>query len=92
MQVENELTRFKRTMVVDPIIDGVKLLSEVINPNVEKVAGAKYLGSIDPLTASNLAKECGYGIGTKGFAVYVKKQLLNGRFSKYKANLQKRFY
>jgi len=63
-------------------------MSERINPHAKNtVAGARYLGSIDSITAANWAKECGAAIGSAEFNAYAKRQLNSGEYSKFKADV-----
>lgn len=81
-------------MDVQPIIDGVQSMQDIADANDfnPKLVGSRYIGSVDPITASNWAKECGYAIGTKGFAAYAKKKLLSGEFSKYAVQHNRRLF
>ncbi len=73
-----------RSVEADTIFDGVKMVGEVENATRDR-HGRLYLGSIDPITAANWAKECGHAIGTRGFADFAKKKLMSGEFSKFRA-------
>lgn len=83
---------FERSMDVDPIFDGVRAMQDIADNGGfnGKLAGARYIGSVDPITAANWSKECGYAIGTKGFAAFAKKKLLSGEFSKYAVSYDRR--
>lgn len=83
--------RFKTTMDVEPIIEGVKHLNNLVNPERDRT-GRLYLGSIDPLTAANWARECGHAIGTKPWSAYAKKKLLSGDYAKFQADYQKKVH
>ena len=81
-------------MDVEPLMDAVKVMQDIADTGGfnGKLVGSRYIGSVDPITASNWAKECGYAIGTKGFAAYAKKKLLSGEFSKYAVNYDRRLF
>lgn len=91
MASQDGLVHSETTMRVDPIFNGVKLRGEVVNPERSKT-GRLYLGSVDPLTAQNWAKECGAAVGTKEFAAYAKKKLQSGEFNNYKAPVERRIF
>lgn len=88
---DGDAVRIKKTIDVEPIFDGVRGMSELVNAKRNK-QGWLYLGSIDILTAQNWAKECGYAVGTKGFSNYAKKKLQSGDFNKFKAEKYTRQY
>lgn len=73
-----------RSQEVDSVFDGVKMVGEVENATRD-TNGRLYLGSIDPITAANWARECGAAIGTKEFAQFAKKKLMSNEFSKFRA-------
>jgi hypothetical protein len=83
--LENGGVAFEYTHNVDNIIEGVKEQSELITRSHRNRAGALYLGSIDALTAANWSKECGAAIGTKAFAKYAKKKLMDPDNAKFRA-------
>jgi hypothetical protein len=78
-------------MDVEPIVEGVKHLNNLVNPERDKT-GRLYLGSIDPLTAANWSRECGHSIGTKDWAEYAKKKLMSSDYAKFQADTGKRLY
>lgn len=45
--------------------------------------GTRYLGSIDPITAAQWAKESGLKIGTKEFAKYAKRKLADSDYRRF---------
>ena len=75
---------FERSVDAEPVMEGVKALHEASSGRAGP-AGARYLGSIDPITAANWRRECGYAIGTKGFADYAKKKIMDGEFARFRA-------
>lgn len=65
-----------RSQDVEPIIKAMKDYADIIGPRRnDKVAGAKLVGGIDPITATNWSKETGLKIGTKEFAQFAKKRI-----------------
>ena len=91
MHHDGERLSIKKTIDSEPVIHGVRGMSELVNAQRNK-QGWLYLGSIDILTAQNWAKECGHAVGTKGFSAYAKKKLQSGDFNKFKAEKYKRLY
>lgn len=82
---------FERSMDAEPLFGAIKANGELVNPTRDK-SGRLYLGSIDPITAANWAKECGHAIGTKPFAAYAKKKLMSGEYAKFKAPVEKKVF
>lgn len=80
---------YEKTLDAQPIIDGVREQSELITRTHRNASGALYLGSIDPYTAQNWAKECGRAVGTKEFAKYAKKKLMDPDFKHFRAERNK---
>ncbi len=90
VHADGDKLTFERSMDVTPILEGVKNMQDLDHRS--PIAGARWLGSIDPITAANWAKTCGYAVGTKGFAKYAKQQLLNGEYTKYAAQHDRRLF
>ena len=68
----------KKELDAEPIINVMKDYAELVGlRRNDKMAGAKLIGAIDPLTAGNWAKETGLKIGTKEYAQFAKKRLQN---------------
>jgi hypothetical protein len=88
---EDGKVHFKKTFDAEPLFPAIKAQGELVNPRRGK-NGALYLGSVDPITAANWSRECGAGIGTREFAAYAKKKLMNGEFSRFKAEKNRRFF
>lgn len=66
----------KRTNDAQPVIDHVKFLSDLQADRAKRTDGdKKYVGSLDPISAARLSKECGAGIGTKEFSEYATKRI-----------------
>ena len=80
----------KRSLNAEPIMEAVKMSSDIEAP-VRNDRGMLHLGSIDPYTAQNWAKECGAAIGTKEFAAYAKKKLQSGEFSRFTVKRKRRY-
>lgn len=60
-----------RSNDAEPIIKAMKEYADIIGPRRnDRVAGAKLVGGLDPITATNWAKETGLKIGTKEFAKF----------------------
>lgn len=74
----------RRAVDAEPVMQAMKDYGDVINPRKSKVAGARMIGAIDPITASIWRKECGAGIGTKEFAAYAKKKLADPDFRRFR--------
>lgn len=53
-------------------------------PSMFGQARVRKLGSIPFVVAETWSRECGAGIGTKEFALYAKKKLMDGEFSKFR--------
>lgn len=83
----------RRTQDVEPIMDGVKLMSEAqMHSPIRDSKGRLYLGSVDFITAMKWAKECGAPLGTKEWRAYAKKQLMSRDFAKFRAAPVRRVY
>lgn len=65
-------------------MQAMKDYHDVIGAKHQGAVGARLFGSLDPITASIFSKECGAGIGTKEFAVYVKKKLNDNEYKRFK--------
>jgi len=78
-----------RKINADPVIDTVKARSEMIRANGRKggKAGQRYIGSLDPITAADLAAKSGLKIGTKEFADHAVEKIQQ-EYTKYKADLK----
>ena len=70
----------------EKVFEGVKLMSDaqVQTPTRDR-QGRLYLGSVDPITATNWAKECGHPLYSKEWKEYAKKKLMSNEFSKFRA-------
>ena len=79
--------RWSKSANVDAVFEEVKFRAEGLTRATRDKTGNLYLGSIDEITARNWAKECGYGIGTKGFADHAQKKLQSNEFSKFRADI-----
>jgi hypothetical protein len=66
----------QRSVDAEPIISAMKDYADIIGKKRnDRMAGAKMIGAIDPITAANWAKETGLKIGTKEFAAFAKKRI-----------------
>jgi hypothetical protein len=91
VHVDNDGTvRIHKTLDAEPIIEAVRMSSEIETPHRNN-RGMLHLGSIDPLTAANWARESGAAIGTKEFAAYAKKKLQSGDFAHFKVKRKRRY-
>lgn len=84
--VESDKIHLITTVNADPIIQGVKALSELHSKTAKTPIGSRYVGSIDPITAETWSRVCGAAIGTREFAKYAKTRL-NSDYAKYKAHI-----
>lgn len=67
-----------RSVDASPVIDAMKDYADIIgHKRNDKMAGAKMIGAIDPITAANWSKETGLKVGTKEFAQFAKKRIQN---------------
>jgi hypothetical protein len=76
--------RIVKSVDAEPIMDAMKAYGDIIQKHQRGAAGAKMIGSIDPITAAIWRKECGAGIGTKEFAAYAKKKLADSDFRRFR--------
>lgn len=77
--------RISKSVDAEPIMQAMKDYGDVIGMQHRgRVAGARMIGSIDPITAAIWRKECGAGIGTKEFAAYAKKKLADSDFRRFR--------
>lgn len=53
-------------------------------PSMFGEMAVRKVGSIPMIVAEQWAKECGEAIGTKAFAEYAKKKLMDGDFAKFR--------
>ena len=72
---------FKKTQDVTAILDAAKDARSELKKDTGP-AGGRYLGTVPVLIAQQWAKECGYPVGTRGWANYAKTKLADGEWSK----------
>ena len=72
---------------IEMMLQGIKERGEVMSKYFRGPAGSKWIGSIDTITGSIWAKECGAAIGTKEFAAYAKKKLMDPDYKKFRADI-----
>ena len=53
-------------------------------PSLHGDAAIRKIGSIPFVIAEQWSRECGAGVGTKEFALYCKKKLMDGDFAKFR--------
>lgn len=77
------------TRKVEQRVDGIHdAIKAAVDAGMHKTKTSHYLGSIPMVIASQWAKECGSGIGTKEFGEYAKKKLMSGDYSKLSTGLR----
>lgn len=67
----------KKTMDVEPILEAMKAYGDFVDKYASRKMAQRMVGAIDPLTAQLWSKECGFRIGTKGFAQFAIKRIKN---------------
>ena len=72
---------FQKTQNVQGILDAAKDARDQIKKDTGPGHG-RFLGTVPVLIAQQWAKECGYSVGTKGWAAYAKTKLADGEWSK----------
>lgn len=77
------LIRVTRSQDVQSLIDQNKHEAEAA-PSMFGQAAVRKLGSIPFVVAEAWSRECGAGIGTKEFAAYCKRKLLDGDFAAFR--------
>jgi len=71
----------KQVEDVQPLLDANGRLRSIYD-ELPRGRTNRLAGRIPGTVAANWAKECGHAIGTKGFAEYAKKKLLDSDFQK----------
>ena len=77
------LIRVMRSQDVQSLIDQNKHEAEAA-PSMFGQAAVRKIGSIPFVVADQWSRECGAGIGTKEFAAYCKRKLLDGDFAAFR--------
>ena len=72
---------------IEPLLNGIKERGQTISKHHNGPVGSKWIGSVDTITGAVWAKECGAAIGTKEFAAYAKKKLMDPDYNKFRADL-----
>ncbi|TAE78731.1 MAG: hypothetical protein EAZ84_00400 [Verrucomicrobia bacterium] len=72
-----------RSQDVQALIERNKAEAEILPSKYGEAAWRK-VGSIPLTLAEAWAKECGANIGTKEFAIYAKKKLMDGEFAAFR--------
>jgi hypothetical protein len=80
---DNGLIHVARSQDVQSLIDQNKHEAEAA-PSMFGQAAVRKIGSIPFVVADQWSRECGAGIGTKEFAVYCKRKLLDGDFAAFR--------
>lgn len=74
-----------RSMDAQCIVDGVKGRADDTSRAERLKSTMRYEGSVDTITASNWAKECGAAIGTKEWNAFAFAKLKSGNYNKFRA-------
>lgn len=72
---------FKKTQDVQGILDAAQDARTSLKKDTGP-AGGRFLGTVPVVIAQQWAKECGYSVGTKGWAAYAKTKLADREWSK----------
>lgn len=72
-----------RSQDIQALIDQNKAEADVA-PSMFGKAAVRKIGSIPFVIAEQWSRECGAAIGTKEFAVYCKRKLIDGDFAKFR--------
>lgn len=72
-----------RSQDVQAIIDQNKIEADIA-PSMHGDAKVRKIGSIPFVIAEQWSQECGAGIGTKEFALYCKRKLMDGDFAAFR--------
>mgnify|MGYP000900055755 CR=1 FL=1 len=72
-----------RQQDVEALIEQNKIEAEIA-PSMHGDAAVRKVGSIPFVVAEEWSRECGAGIGTKEFALYCKKKLMDGDFAAFR--------
>lgn len=83
MVEEDGRLHISRSQDVKYLIDENKALADIA-PSMHGDAKFRLAGRIPFVVAEQWAAECGAGIGTKEFALYCKKKLMNGDFAAFR--------
>ena len=81
---DGENVTVTKSVDAEPIMEAMKDYGDIIDKKKTGAAGAKLVGSIDPITAAIWRKECGAGIGTREFAKYAMKKLADPDFRRFR--------
>jgi hypothetical protein len=65
----------KRTIDASPIMEAMLAYGSFVDRHTQSKLAQRMVGSIDPLTADRWMKECGFAVGTKGFANFAMKRI-----------------
>lgn len=72
-----------RRQDIDALIDQNKAEADVA-PSMFGQAAVRKIGSIPFVVAEQWSRECGAAIGSKEFALYCKRKLMDGDFAKFR--------
>lgn len=71
----NGTVHIKTTIDAEPIMEAVKAYGDFIDRHTQKRQAQRYVGSLDPITAANWARETGLKVGTREFAQFAMKRI-----------------
>lgn len=83
MVEEDGKLHIQRSQDVSALIAQNKFEAEIM-PSMHGDAAVRKVGSIPLTLAETWARECGAAIGTKEFAQYCKKKLMDGEFAAFR--------
>lgn len=68
----------------EPVMEALKDYGDIITQANRRVANARMIGAVDPVTAEIWAKEAGLKIGTREFSAYARKKLADPDWSRFR--------
>jgi hypothetical protein len=76
----------ERSVELDAMFEAVRGMREIADERkaYKNPVGAKYVGSLDPITAGKWGREFGAYAGTKEFAVEAKKRMQSHEYAKFR--------
>ena len=69
---------------LERLFDQNKAEADLLNDQSGVGRSNRLVGRIDMVTAEMWSRECGAAIGTREFAAYCKKKIMDGDFSKFR--------
>lgn len=83
MVEEDGKLHISRSEDVSALIDDNRRLAEIM-PSMHGDAKFRLAGRVPAVVAEQWSRECGAAIGTKEFALYVKRKLMDGDFAAFR--------